>query len=558
MVDHYNVDISSEKIVPKLQWGDSYLEVSRPKQIEELFAYDDTLRARRSPHYSDFVKITRPGLFTSILTVLPQYYKKLDPSKKEKPPSPFEKYYDEAELTRAVSKQFPIMSGNSLLFPTLSDCNKENFKMLNIVNMFQFIDADGILLYRQNNLDIHVTKKDEYHILECPDMRTSEQLRLDESFIKPFTRKPFFYTKMSGTLCDRVLTVKDPYDLLIMNLNIFKYSERSHTEYRNTQSHLAVASQLTKILKKGGTYIFSQHNTLLKLTNDFFHILANMFESVKVIKLINRPRLQPYKSVVCTGFKSDEVLEQTIRAIYEKWLAIELSCGMSVGGKIVQRLLGGTSDIKSIQSIIENDVRLSIQVLEETEQKMKTPELIPLYIDDSKLESMYIYGLMKVPIPISLLYKATDLKRMFYQPAGVNIIIQRSLNRDRVLHAEFNELRKKMEIELFIIKRQIDYVNNIEQYSKITDMFKITNRVLKYPSQKIIGQPVSQAFLKMCEMLHDTELVRTRKIDVFHLCEAPGQFILAFRHYCNQKHIIKSQKELVRYFCFSLILVVYL
>jgi len=337
-MDHYKVDIPAEKIIPKLQWGDSYLEVSRPKQIEDLFAYNDTLRARRSPHYYDFMKITRPGLFTSILTVLPHYYKKLGSF--EKSPSPFEKYYDEAELTRAVSKQFPIMSGNSLLFPTLSDCNKENFRMLNIVNMFQFIDADGILLYRQNNLDIHVTKQDEYHILECPDMRTSEQLRLDESFIKPFLRKPFFYTKMSGTVCDRVLAVKDPYDLLIMNVNIFKYSERSHTEYRNTQSHLAIASQLTKILKKGGTYLFSQHDTLLKITNDFFHILATMFESVKIIKLINRPRLQPYKSVVCTGFKSDEVFEQEIRAIYEKWLAIDVSCGMTVSSTVVQRLLG--------------------------------------------------------------------------------------------------------------------------------------------------------------------------------------------------------------------------
>jgi hypothetical protein len=529
----YTVEIPSIPIVPKLQWGDSYLEVSLPKQIEDLAKLDNELRKRRHPYFYDFYVTIQARTFTNMLVTNPKYYKQLEPS--TKPPSPFNKYYDADELKSSISKRLPIVSPNAVLFPTLPICNHENIRMLNIINQIQFLDADGLLLYRQSNLNIHVTKNDEYHILEVPDMLTSQQIRLDPSFFKQFSKKPYYFKQLEGTLCNQKMS--GSYDIIIMNLHIFKYTERTHTEYRDLQSHLSIASQLTTLLKKGGTFLFSQHYTYFKLTNDFFHILANLFDSVKVVKTINDANFQPYKSVVCTGFKANVELERSIRTIYETWFLAEASCGMKIGVPVIQRLLGGTPEIKSIQTIIQNSLKLSIQTLQEVEEKIKTPEQLPLYIMEAKIEAKYIYNLMKVFIPISYLFKASDLKAMFHQPDGVHIIVKRSSNSDRLLHSEFNETRSKIEMDLFTMKRQIDFVNNLEEYSKITDLFKITNRVLKYPSRKIIGEPVSQAFLKMCELLHDTELVRSRKIDVFHLCEAPGQFILAFRHYCKHKHI---------------------
>jgi hypothetical protein len=534
-MEYYHVKIASEHIIPKLQTGTTYLYVSQPKYIEDLVKENTELRKRRHPNFYDFYTITQPGTFISVLTTIPHYYKKLEPV--EKPPSPFEQYYDATELRLATSKRLPIVSPNAVLFPHLSDCNKDMIRMLNIVNMFQFIDADGLLLYRQSNVDIHVTKDDLYHILEVPDMRTTDQLRLDESYIKPFTKKPFVYEKISGTICDHVLTVKDPYDILIVNLNIFKYLEQDDTEYRNVQSYLSIATQLTNLLKKGGTFLFHQYHTYLKISNDFFHILSHMFDSVYLTKTINENTIHPNKTMVCTGFRANKEFEKTIRILYESWLRLDASCGMKLGGTIIQRLLGGSPSIKSIQAIQTNDLQLSIKTLQIIEERIKMPEQIPVYIEEAKLEAKHIYDLMKVHTPITLLYKPADLKRMFYQPPILNIVVKRSNNRNRLLHSEFNDIRRQIESNLFVIKRQIDYVSDLDKYAKVTDLFKISNRVLKYSAQKIIGQPVSQAFLKMCELLHHTELVSTKKIDVFHLCEAPGQFILAFQHYCDHKKI---------------------
>lgn len=529
----YTVEIPSVPIVPKLQWGDSYLEVSIPKQIEELIQSAKKLMERRDRHFYKFFNLINPLQYVSIITQLMHYYKKIVYIETV---SPFEKYYNPIEHDLLLSKRLPIASPNSLLFPHLLECNKENIRMLNIVNMMQFLDVDGLLLYRQSNLTIHTTKKDEYDILEFLDARTSEQIRLHESYLKRYTIKPYTHKKIKGTLCNYTFAT-DLYDIITMNFLLFQYSEKEHTEYRNIQSHISVISQLTNILKKGGTFIFAMHYATLKITNDLLHILSYMFESVHVIKAINMIQIEPYKSVVCTGFKSNESFEKHIRDIYIQWISKELSCGMIPSVPVLQRLLGGTPEIKSIQSIRKHDLELFIKIYEEIEKKIKTPEKIPFYMEESKLNAKYIYDLMKINAPITLLFKSTELKAMFNQPAGVNIIIKRSSNIDRSLYTEFSDIRNKIEIDLFTIKRQIDYVDKPEEYSKITDLFKITNRVLKYPSRKIIGEPVSQAFLKMCELLHDTELVRSNTINVFHLCEAPGQFILAFRHYCNNKRI---------------------
>jgi hypothetical protein len=483
-MEYSSVEIPSVSIVPKLQIADSYLEVSRPKEIETLLHIETELQKRKHPHFNDFYTITHPETF--LFNTVPN------------PASPFNKYYNVTELQAITSKRLPIVSPSALLFPQLPDFKKETLRVLNIINRIHYIDAAGLLLYRQSNLNIHITKKDEYHVLGLPEMKQS-----------PSLRKPLVFGTYTGTI-----PAKHLYDVFIVNLDFI--------EYKTIQSHLGIVSQLIKILKKGGCFLYNQQSTYLKITNDFFHILSHMFDSVQVVQLIT-----PYKTVVCTGFRANESFERVLQEMSEAWNP----------DKIVQRLVGGTPEIKSIQMIQKQELLISIQRLQEIEERIKTPEQIPLYIEEAKVKAKRIYDLMKIRIPISLLFKSTDLKAMFHQPSNLNLIIRRSTNTDRINHSDLYEFRNRIEIDLFSMKREIDYVANQNQYSKITDLFKITNRVLKYPSRKIIGQSVSQAFLKMCEILHETELVNKKTISVFHLCEAPGQFILAFRHYCNHKRV---------------------
>jgi 23S rRNA U2552 (ribose-2'-O)-methylase RlmE/FtsJ len=163
---------------------------------------------------------------------------------------------------------------------------------------------------------------------------------------------------------------------------------------------------------------------------------------------------------------------------------------------------------------------------------------IPTAQDESKITAMSFFTMMKNEIPIILLYKESDLKKMFKQPSTLKIIVEtRPITSDQMEISEIEPLLQQLESNLFIAKRQIDLLTDIEKYSEITELFKISNKKLKPIVRSISGFPVSQAYLKMCEILHETPLVNKKHIKVLHLCEAPGQFILAFKKYCNDKKI---------------------
>jgi hypothetical protein len=79
---------------------------------------------------------------------------------------------------------------------------------------------------------------------------------------------------------------------------------------------------------------------------------------------------------------------------------------------------------------------------------------------------------------------------------------------------------------------------DIDEYEKINDLAR-PSLYIKRKIRARYNLVVSQAFCKMLEMLYMCPVMsdKMQRVKTFHLCEAPGQFILAFVSYCNKHRI---------------------
>jgi hypothetical protein len=111
---------------------------------------------------------------------------------------------------------------------------------------------------------------------------------------------------------------------------------------------------------------------------------------------------------------------------------------------------------------------------------------------------------------------------------------------------ELNILAKKLYLTDYLIDTR-----NIDEWFKIKRIVRLyspSNNIfqLKTIVEKIytLGFPISQAWLKMYEILYDLKLIEgTQTVDTlntFHLCEAPGNFISACNHYIKTRTPIKN------------------
>lgn len=85
-------------------------------------------------------------------------------------------------------------------------------------------------------------------------------------------------------------------------------------------------------------------------------------------------------------------------------------------------------------------------------------------------------------------------------------------------------------------KRKMDFMSE-KMYTKISKITKIFKNVKSYISENYTKETVSQAFLKMYEILEIYDLfdLKSEVLSSFHFCEAPGQFIKACLYYLESK-----------------------
>lgn len=171
----------------------------------------------------------------------------------------------------------------------------------------------------------------------------------------------------------------------------------------------------------------------------------------------------------------------------------------------------------------------------------------------SKIRNQLINLMIQYNIPVnSKIIEFYDKKMISINNklySSVNLLSYQFINYEN-LKIEISDKKIKFEnlnkiaLNLNQIKRAIDTRNYKKwQYTtfQLDNLKELGNYVSKnYDILKDKNFEVSNAFLKMYEMLETYPLINNNKLKSFHFCEAPGMFIIAINHYINTKTNIKE------------------
>jgi hypothetical protein len=208
---------------------------------------------------------------------------------------------------------------------------------------------------------------------------------------------------------------------------------------------------------------------------------------------------------------------------------------------------------KNLNTCIYNVTQLQIQIQENK---------LDYIIEQTRLEAILIAKKYKLPLK-EWVYISSDIYNNQIANEFEKLVINQNFlithtNKINIAKHTKISIRKYKYIKQ-IINRTIFSYNYVDQYDKdkfqsielwFNNRFKKLNTYLHQRDISINGHKVSRGWTKMYEMLSDIKLLekctKDNKINIFHTCEAPGNFINAISHYIKThmpdiEHIWKAQ-----------------
>jgi 23S rRNA U2552 (ribose-2'-O)-methylase RlmE/FtsJ len=316
---------------------------------------------------------------------------------------------------------------------------------------------------------------------------------------------------------------------------------------------------------------------------DIITILQHVFNSVHIVRNIMHLDIYIARNIICYGFNSqklEKILPQ-LNKIYEHILNNTNDDDITNSDNYINRdnymsannymtptdnnYMTPTDKDKDKDNIIpikilkKNTETESIKILtdisltignKKLEHIKKTVELMDVicnkdYIIDrdrlkiiqnsEKLKAIHILNLLGIKPNFTLLFSEKDVELFMYYDEPLSIYVNK-LDITTMPDTDINTMFSTLETELFMHKA---YLHRVEwkRFKKLDNLFRRT-KILKsiIREKKLIHKSwqLSQAFFKMLEILHETNLCNG-DIKAFHICEAPGQFIKSFQKYVNQK-----------------------
>ncbi len=367
-------------------------------------------------------------------------------------------------------------------------------------------------------------------------------------FIKRLKKKPFnIYTTTEINICKSLseivsrCNIQGKYNYIYSSVFFFVFEKREYTEWRNMDCYLGVITKLDDILEKNGIFIY--YNTYInhELNLQLFTMLTKCFKEVRFIKNGNDYMQIVY--VVCIGFIK---IIPEIYLIHNEWVKKHNSCGLEIIDDVYV-------------SIIKNDLSQQINIAKQVNtinSKYRINYIIKVIYFDKILKmnkeflqnyKLSLYNQMikqfsKMKIPIYLIYhidkQFKSLKIISQNLVLVKKIVgELNLNIDQIKsNSDLKFIEHTTSWQLNVILNQIDSVDE-KLFHNVTKKLRISDNIRNYVrnNQKI---NISQAYMKCLEILTDANIIGdTEYIKTFHICEAPGQFVLAFSHYCRLMNI---------------------
>ncbi len=447
----------------------------------------------------------------------------------------FLKLFDE-KLDRPFMLLFDVS-----IYTNLETFQQPKLNSLFIFSLFQMTDIISLRHYRENNISLDIINNDHYDCLEMTDYITGEDSQQLPEYITHNNIKPIFFNSMKGSLCSNISNIikkyNKKYSYISLNIHVYEYKNRWFTEYQNLINKLATILLLFDLLEPNGTFITSISFISLETTAGILALLTNMFNNVHIFKSSTGSFRGYFRYIVCDEF-NPKISKDKVQKLLNEWLKYYPSCVLELSSPFISKIIPNISQPLNEAIIYANDceekhiikkIKKGFEILEFYNTLTKSEKKIYLsnLFNNKMVKVKSYFEYYNISLPALLYYDKSQINKY------TNLLIKFSkLNDNEIIDIKiYSDKLLYLENILYNIKRKLDMLTE-KEYEEISFKIKISSN-LKNNVSNIIGKKITQAYLKMTEILVETNIL-TKNIKSFHACEAPGQFIISLEDYAKK------------------------
>lgn len=484
---------------------------------------------------------------------------------------------------------FEKLFGNNkfkLIYNNIADIyGLKHFKFLHDFNIIlnTSINYDILIIFNNLNKSILETlikfceinqynsEKNKYFAYELKYFNLDNQEYTDEKSRKKFLNNYIVnYNLINDNICniDFINTLSNQkYHISILNILLHDPNNIKFTEYRNIYIQLIFLLISIKSLHIGGTLIINIYNMYSNLMIEIISFICNLFKNVFIHKDNVFDKISSYKVLIAKDFKGISNIDlKNFTNIVFSILKFDKSCGFLEIINPYQSFYDIDFDIIKTKILFYNKTEIfkKIYYLEKIKKNyllfLKTYKTKNIKFFNKLINDLYI---KKISLNKSFLNKYSLLLfeqqnyplyyKKYTELYNINIlklkIFERNSNNFKINLKKNQKLKNldKISGKLKNIKRQIDSAN-LKQWEYVTNKISIFKNLKYIISNNYIKKNISQAFLKLLEIYNIIKIIdpNLNNLNTFHMCEAPGQFILATKYFIKNKTKIKNHKWLAQ------------
>ena len=585
-ISQYNIELKKSIYPPG-----KFLKVDKKVKEETDYFYNKAKKLKPFSYFTipywNFQSFINPYFFVNYTKEVYTFYQKDNVFFKEFQSmyDTLQKKYERIELYDNIStityfnswevyKNYPFIKNN------------KKIKSLFVFNQLVISSLEEYSLYREKYSKYSYS--DVIDALELPNFLIGSQLETPKNIRTNFKKKynHINYMISNANICEKngIETIKNLlgydsiYDIIEISCILFDWFEKNIAEYKNSQLFFNSVLLVFCLLKKNGNFKINIRDSSSKLTSDILFLLLDCFDKVYISKSSSTPVTRPYKNIVCIGFKGIEnkKLEKLMEIKY-KWYEIENSCGKDIKEKKNSNYVTSILSFEKKPILFYDLLNYYNKIFELRNQiiYIKITELYTRFYNlknnDSEIKKLdntirnnqlkdSIEWLTKNDLKVKHKYNLKEIGR-----TQISNIIE---NNKKSLNFTFKHHKEKLPInldankkyefeisqklldcekELIFYKRVID-TRNLKKWEQLSKKINVFSELKQYISSKYAYHNVTRAFIKLYEILYVFDLLDKKKKthSTFHICEFPGQFIIATNYYLktntdNQKFDWKAQ-----------------
>ena len=536
-------------IKQKFEYGeDTYTDIFHNIQTYDIFM-------------CSFVNNRYPSIYTlSYKTTDNEEFNNAQDAIKEKYKTPF--------IYKSVSRAFNLHY--SFLYQAIKK------KKYNEVAIFDnAIDSLENMLYHASIYDTKSHIDYNYLYLIEKEIGLPKFEELMNKLAKYYDQSNYNIIINKNNICSKIedQNYKKKYDLVIFNYTIYKYG----TQFNEREIiHFSNIIMMTKILSKGGDYLFKLRGFSKNYVKQIIFLLLKFFKKVSFIKS-ELYTISMY--IMCEHYiPIDSSDYETLLDILKKWDKINPNCGdnLNFSDKELreQYRIKEPFDKKQVNKFVTNlfdfyypkefteqfntffdkhykkleKMKTCNKLIKKTTDELSADQLVTYYDKNYKnnygrlIEFSKKYKLPLKPevITSAKKYQQKILRETVSISSSSDIILKDyskdpfKFNAKSYKYKDYNYdfpnlLKNKYELNLHKIA-----IDSREQkyYSEVTEKINIPRFITVYIKNNY-NIKITRAFIKMFELLNEYKLIDMTKesVKVFHTCEAPGHFINATNYF---------------------------